>query len=341
MSAAPRMQAGPLWAGIRGRFNLEMAAVQFAPYRIEKLQGRLEARDRELVLSNLKGEMFAGGFSGNVRVDYDPAAAPADHALAADFKIEQFDSARVVKTAFPNQVASLDARIDVRSNLHSRGGTLPELLERAEGGFTVEGSQGVLHLHVPQQDTLSTAAVFGGSLLLSPELRALGRLLKNLSEMPVARLVVSGQRTATGDISLDEFRLDSPQARFIAQGRIPAAGGEPLMLRPLELSVDLAAKDEMAVILGGMSLIEKKPGPDGFRPLKEKFIIGGRAGEPDTQPFYDLLAKAVVGSKGTWGFLMRKVQAEVEKSKSTPAAKKTAFETMNLSTAQPLGDTLR
>jgi len=72
-----------------------------------------------------------------------------------------------------------------------------------------------------------------------------------------------------------------------------------------------------------MSLLEKKPRDDGYRPLKEKFVIGGKAGDPDTKPLYDLLAKAVSGSKGTWGFLMRKVQAQIEKMK-TPPAKKTA-----------------
>ncbi len=322
---APHTQPGPLWAGLRGHFNLEMAAVQFSPYRIDALHGRLDLRERELVLSALSGAMFAGRFDGNVRIDYQPADAGPDHTLAADFKIEQFDSARVVQTAFPNQVASLDARIDVHSTLHSSGRALPELIDRAEGSFTVEGKEGVMHLHVPQQDTLATAAVFGGTMLLSPELRALGRLLKNLAEMPVDRLVISGQRTAAGDVALDEFRLDSPQARFLARGKIPAVAGEPLMRRPLELSVDLGAKDEMAVILGGMSLIEKKPRADGFRPLKEKFVIGGRAGEPDTQPFYDLLAKAVVGSKGTWGFLMRKMQAQVEKPKTPPPKKSAAL----------------
>jgi len=92
------------------------------------------------------------------------------------------------------------------------------------------------------------------------------------------------------------------------------------MNRPLELSIDLAAKDEMAVILGGMSLIEKKPRADGYRGLKETFVLGGKAGEPDTGPLYDLLAKAVVGSKGTWGFLMRKVQNEVNKMKAKEEA---------------------
>ncbi|MCC6416123.1 MAG: hypothetical protein IT582_09460, partial [Opitutaceae bacterium] len=167
--------------------------------------------------------------------------------------------------------------------------------------------------------------VFGGTILLSPELRALGRLLRTISEMPVETLRITGARNRHGEISLDAFRFESPQARLLGRGQI-AATEEPLMRRPLSLSLDLAAKDETAVILGGMKLLRKEPDADGFRALKAPLVLRGLAGEPDTQPLYDLLAQAVVGSKGTWGFLMRKVQAEVVKS-SPPASRKTAATT--------------
>ncbi len=69
-----------------------------------------------------------------------------------------------------------------------------------------------------------------------------------------------------------------------------------------------------------MSLLDKKPQPDGFRRMRDPFVIGGRAGAPDTAPLYDLFAKGVSGSKGTWGFLMRKLQAEVTPGKPTSAS---------------------
>jgi len=310
----------PFWSVVRGHFDLELGAVQSGPYRIDELRGRLELRDREVELKDLRGTMFAGRWGGNVRIDYRPEDKEADHALTGEFRIEQFDSSRVVQTVFPEELSSVDAKIDVRSTVRSRGNALPELIERTAGEFTVEGREGVVRLKVPKQELAATAAVFGGTILLSPELRALGRLLKKFAEMPVDEIRISGERTEGGEVALKELRIESPQAKLVAKGRIPAVEGEPLMNRPLELSIDLAAKDEMAVILGGMSLIEKKPRADGYRGLKETFVLGGKAGEPDTGPLYDLLAKAVVGSKGTWGFLMRKVQNEVNKMKAKEEA---------------------
>lgn len=313
----------PFWSGIRGYFDLEIGALRSGPYLIEGMRGRLELGDRALELSDLSGSMFAGRWGGNVRIDYRPEDKEADHALTGEFRIEQFDSSRVVQTVFPEELSSVEAKIDVRSTVRSRGNALPELIEKAAGEFAVEGREGVVRLKVPKQELAATAAVFGGTILLSPELRALGRLLKKFAEMPVDEIRISGERTAEGEVALRELKIESPQAKLVAKGRIPAVEGEPLMNRPLELSIDLAAKDEMAVILGGMSLIEKKPRADGYRELKETFMLRGKAGEPDTGPLYDLLAKAVVGSKGTWGFLMRKVQGEVDKMKAKEP-KKTA-----------------
>lgn len=308
----------PLWRDVRGHFDLEIGAFQYAPYRIDKMRGRLDVRDRDLTLSDLSGEMFAGKWSGKLSVQYDPAATGPNHTLDGEFRIEQFDSARVVQTAFPHELSSVAAKINVAATVHSVGSPPLELLDKAEVSFTADGGPGIVRLQVPKQDTLSTAAAFGGTLLLSPELRALGRLLKKFAEMPVDTLHVSGQRTADGEVQLSELRLVSPQARIVAHGNV-AAGDKPLMERPLEVSIDLAAKDETAVILGGMSLLQRKPDEAGYTPMKELFVIGGTPGQPDTRPLYDLLAKAVVGSKGTWGFLMRKMQDEVNKTKTAPA----------------------
>lgn len=327
-SPQPPPQLGtPFWSVLRGHFDLDLATVQYAPYRIDSVKGRLDVGDRELVLSQLNGEMFAGRWGGNVRIDYDAADKTADHRLTGNFHIKQFESSRVVQTVFPNQIASLDAQINVTASIASSGNSLFELIDRAEGVFTVAGAQGVMRLTVPKQDMMATAVVFGGTVLLSPELRALGRLLRQFSEMPLDELRITGRRAADGTVSLDELRFDSPQARLTGRGRIPAVDGEPLMNRPLELYFDLAAKDEVAVILGGMSLIEKKPRADGYRAMKAPVVLGGKAGEPDTQPLYDLLAKAVSGSKGTWGFLMRKLQTEVKKAAPPPPPRKTAAAT--------------
>ena len=303
----------PFWGELRGSFDLDLAHVQFAPYHIDGLRGRLVADDRTLRLEGLTGEMFAGRWDGDVSIAHDPARADGEHDLTANFDIVQFDSARVVQTVFPNQLASVDAKIDVHARVLSHGHSFNGLVNQSRVDFSVAGEHGIMHLTVPRADMLSSAAVFGGTILLSPELRALGRLIKKLAEMPMDHLSITGARDSAGEISLQEFVFDSPQLRLRGRGHVAEVAGEPLMNRPLQLSLELAAKDEIAVILNGMQLLTKTTEADGYRALRKTITIAGRTGSPDTTPLYDLLAQAVTDSHGTWGLLMRRLQDDVKK----------------------------
>lgn len=266
--------------------------------------------------------MFEGNWSGQVRVRHDPAAAGAAHMLDASFRITQFESARVVQTVFRRDTAIVEAKVDVEADFTSRGDRLPDLIAGAAGGFEARTRNGVVRFALPNSEMNSSLAVLGGAVTFSPELRALGRLLPKLAEMPVEDLRISGRVDASGEVRLSEFALNSPQARFAGRGRV-AATGDAIMSRPLDLSLNIAAKDEMAVILGGMNLLERHKDAAGFQSVREKLTVGGKAGEPDLRPLYDLLARSVSGSTGTWGYLMRKVQADVEKkrAKTKPVTK--------------------
>jgi hypothetical protein len=314
---------GPFWGQVRGRFDLQLDALHYTPYRIDGVRGRLELTDRALIVDGLAGEVFGGRWTGGLRVDYDPAAT-IDHTLAAEFRIDQFDTASALRTAFPNDYGSLDARLDLAATVRSSGRRWWELLDRVEAGFTLDARGGTARLTHPQAGTAATVLALAGTVGFSPELRALGRLLRKFADMPLERLHVAGARHAAGDLALDEIRLDSPQARLIGHGHVPFVADTPLIARPLDLVLSLAAADETAVILGHMKLLESKPQPDGFLRLKQPFAIGGSVGRPDPSALYDLLARAVEGSSGTWGLVMRRVEREIEKRAPPPPLKKTA-----------------
>lgn len=322
--AARRSGQPAFWSVLRGHLDLEIGTAEFAPYRIDDLRGRLELGAEELALTGLAGRMFAGEWSGRVGIRHEPGAPDGGHALAADFAIRQFESARVVQTVlagdFPSDYAKIDARFDVQASFRSRGDSLGELIERAHGGFTAASRGGTVRLTLPKQEMASSLAILGGTVALSPELRALGRLLRKFAEMPVDELTLRGARDESGEVRLEEFRLVSPQARLTGRGRIAPAGTEPLMNRPLEAAFQLAARDETAVILGRMGLLGKTPDAAGYLAMREPFTVGGRPAEPDTRALYDLLARAVAGSKGTWGFLMRRVEAELAKTRPRTTA---------------------
>lgn len=304
-----------VWGPLRGVFELDVGELLLAPYRVENLRGRIELEERSLSVRGLGGEMFAGRLGGDCTLNYEPGAEGGDHALSGAFRIEQFDTTRVVQEVFPNEYGLLDARVNLRAGVHGRGFRLGDLVERAEADFSVDG-KGVARLTHPDARTASTLLVMGGVLTLSPELRALGRLLRKFAEMPVDELRIDGGRDADGSLRLSRVRLASAQVRLEGAGEVAAVEGVPLPARPLSLRLGLSAKDEIGVILGRMRLLEKKADADGFRKLTQPVEVRGEAGKPDASALYDLLARGVSGSSGTWGLIMRKVQREVEKQQA-------------------------
>ena len=161
-------------------------------------------------------------------------------------QLHPFETARVAQTVFPKELGSLDARVNLHSEVKGQGYRSWQLLERAEVDFGVEG-QGTVRLTSPDARTASTLLVMGGMVTLSPELRALGRLLRKFAEMPVDHLLIEGGRDAAGAIRLSKVWFDSPQARLLGTGEVPAAES-PLAARPLDLRFDLSARDEVGLI---------------------------------------------------------------------------------------------
>jgi len=293
---------------MRGHFTLGIKSLRIAPYQIDQLQGRLDLTDDTLALSNCSGEFFGGRWSAESRTVIRPND-PADPAeMSAHFRVERLDAGEAVRLHFPSPAAGFDGRLNLDVTVSSRAGRWEDLLSRASGSFDLTARNGRVRLVLPRQGMISSALLLGGTLTFSKELRALGRLLPQLADMPVSQLETSGQLDADGRLELDRVELLTPQLRLVGSGAIPDAKVRDLMGQPFEVQASLAAKGDLAVILGGMNLLGAAQ-QDGFRKMTQAFKVGGNVGQPDFQPFYDLLARAVDASSGTWGMLMRKVQA--------------------------------
>ncbi|HVW19720.1 MAG TPA: AsmA-like C-terminal region-containing protein [Opitutaceae bacterium] len=299
---------GPPWGGLRGHFTLDVKSLRFAPYQVDQLQGRLDLTDDTLALSHCSGEFFGGRWSAESRTVIRPRD-PADPAeMTAHVRVERFDAGQAVRLRFPSPAAGFDGRLNLDVTVSSRADRWEDLLSRASGRFELSARDGRVRLVLPRQEMLSSALLIGGTLTFSKEMRALGRLLPQLADMPINELETSGTLDSDGKLELKRVELATPQLRLVGSGDIPNAKVRDLMGQPFEVQASLAAKGDLAVILGGMNLLGAAQ-QDGFRRMTQLFRVGGEVGQPDFQPFYDLLARAVDASSGTWGLLMRKVQA--------------------------------
>lgn len=304
----------PFWQAATGRFDLKFGKVVYDAYTVEDITGEFEADDTSLHLRKLSGRMFDGDWGGNVRLGFDRAEAARPYQFEGDFGITHFSAERIVQAAYPTELGSFSGRLNFSSHVTSRGADFRRLLEDSTSEFSFDSEGGRLQLKVPHANLASAALLVGGTVAFSPELRAIGRLVKKFSDLPVEKLSASGRRGPDGAIALTDFRLYTPQLRLSGRGEVPAQPNVELAARRFELPVTLAVRDEMAVLLKGMKLIGKKADADGFFTMTRQPTLRGTLGAPDTTDLYDVFAQAVSGSSGTFGFLMKKVQQEVTKA---------------------------
>ncbi len=315
-AAPPR--SGPPWGPWRGKFDLAIRQLASAPYEIDHLTGQLQVDGQSFVLHQLSGDLLGGRWSADFATFYQPGAAGGANALSAHFHLARFDAARVVRLTFPHEPPRLEGLLDLDVSLAGHADQLADLVPRATGTFSLSAQQGVLRLTLPNQDMISTSLILGGTLTFSPEMKALGRVVRQLQQTPFDRLAASGRLEADGNLRLEEFRLDSPQLRLAASGELANAKASELMKEALKLQATIAARSDLGTVLAGLKLLGP-PGPDGYRSLTEPFEIGGTVGQPDFRPLYDRLARAASGSSGSWGLIMRKVEAEAAKHLASPA----------------------
>ena len=306
--------AGAFWQTLLGRFELDFGSVVYDAYRIDGLTGEFRVSEDALDLRNLSGRMFDGGWRGRLRLGYDAAQPEQPYGLEGGFAIENFSAERMVQAAYPEGAGLFSGRLHFESSLRARGANPRQLLDGSTSEFSFRSEDGRLRLPVPHANLASATLLVGGAITFSPELRAMGRLIRSFSDLPVEDLSARGRREPGGALTLDEFRVHTPQLRLSARGTVAANPDLDIAARPFELPVTLAVRDEMAVILKGMKLIGRKPGADGFFTVTRRPVLRGTLGAPDTTDLYDVLAQAASGSSGTFGFLMKKVQQEVTKA---------------------------
>ncbi len=313
--APAHAEGGPPWGLFRGHFVLAIQTIVLKPYTVLDLGGRLDATEDSLALTRLSGRTLDGKWSADLSVRHaggDPGGAEV---FRGHFDLVKFDAGKAARMRFKNPAAGVDGRLDLDVTVASQADDWQGLVSRATGTFSLVGHGGRVRLALPQEESISSALILGGTLTFSSELRALGRLIPRLTQMPFDRLEATGTLASDGRLELKQLLVEAPDLRLVAVGSIANAKSRDLAGQPLAAQATLFARSDLGIILAGMHLLGRA-GADGYRAMNQPFLVGGNVGQPDLHPLYDLLAKAVDGSSGSWGLLMREVRAKVAKAPS-------------------------
>ena len=151
-----------------------------------------------------------------------------------------------------------------------------------------------------------------GILTFSQELRAIGRLIDSLGEMRFEQADFLLERSTPDRIELRTLYVRSPQLRIGASGSLELAPQRPVLMSPLDVSAQIAARGDVVILFDGMGLLEEAADDAGYRDLTRVVRLGGTPLEPDTSVFWELLDEAASNSRGVFGAGLRELNRRLE-----------------------------
>jgi hypothetical protein len=227
-------------------------------------------------------------------------------------EIDQIELDRLFLAVAPGRTPTAEGHFKLTSTLTGTGLNPLDLGLSTLGELRLRGSDGIYRGLAAHEGTGSTAARVIGILTFSRELRAIGRLLDRLGEIRFREAEFLLDRSAPDRFDVSTFFVRAPQLMIDARGSLALAPQRPLLLSPIDVSAQIAATGDMAILFDGMGLLEEETGDAGYRDLTRIIRVGGTPIQPDTSDFWELLEEAANNSRGAFGAGLRALNRRLE-----------------------------
>ncbi len=305
---APTPASGPVWAGWQGTFKTAIGELTLPNGLVlENIRGDIELDASQLNLSGLSASMAGGGevqIDGGL--DYD-ATRGQNYEAKGQMRAEGVDVGAILRAIDPDQVPTLEGRLDFNADLNSAVNDLADLVGQAAIEARVTSAGGVLRaLQVDVQQYIEagrTLAVVGGLVAAlsgnqeigrrAQRLEALTQVADQLSALAFDQLNLELNRAPGGNLVLRDLAVISPGLRLLGNGSIVYEEGTPIWMTPLALTLQLAAREEIGALLGRLNLTKPDADALGYRPLVQAVHLDGSLSQVGTAELGRLLSRAL------------------------------------------------
>jgi uncharacterized protein involved in outer membrane biogenesis len=296
----PSADAKPFWAGVEGKFALDVKSVtQGKDWTMSGLGGELVVTPQRIELSKL-GANFSekSRFAAQGTIEFDAGIDP--YHLTGDFSLTEFDVGRLFKAFDETRAPTLEGLFNVQGKFEGRGLTFEDVLDHTRGQFELSGKQGVFRGLKRATDKISLASkAVGmiGSLLGDKSADKIAnagyytdQLAQSLAELPYDQFRVKLVRDDALNLQIKELLLLSPEVHFLGKGQISYQAGKRLYEQPLSAVLTLRARGRVEESLGKLRVLDGTRDELDYANCKESVNIGGTLARPDPTPFFLKLA---------------------------------------------------
>ncbi len=309
-AAGQPVKPAPLWKGVSGELGLSLARIVYVPgLEIENTTGRVAITEDAVTLEKLQALFSSGGrfaVTGALRW----LAAGQTYTLAADVKGDDVTVGPVLKALDPAAAVPLEGTYALSAKVEGRGTDPGAAAAGAAADLRINGKQGVLRAldldtnkYAKAGSTVAGFAGLAGALSGNPELAkygarvtALNNVARQFSNLAYDEFSLVARRGADGAVEIGELKLSSPKLRLDGAGDLKNLPGRNFVQQPLNLKLELGARDTLARDLATLGLLDANQGtePAGdYAKLAETVVLDGTLQKIGTDQLMRLLTRAL------------------------------------------------
>lgn len=308
----------PPWGELSGRLRASLDQLNIGATTLTDAAGNFVFSATALALDEGRARLPSGQpakLTGTVAID---PAAPAPFRLDAVLAIDAVDAEKVLPRPGRDEAPLLEGRFTFSDHLTATAETFAALPSRLQGEVTMTSNAGILRLlktsvgdtysekPKPVADALVNSATAFTSLLgvrsnsidrgdknVPKTTAAVFNLTYEVAELGYQKATINAVHAPDGSIRLAELSAVGADYRLTGSGRIEAAAGEPLVRRPLRLTLALTGRNRLGELLLTSGLGAATPEDDGFRRLVPAIELSGSLAALDSSRWHDTLAAAL------------------------------------------------
>lgn len=293
------------WSGVAGQFRANLRRITIRPdYIVTDVRATAAVTPTQLTLTSLDGKLDDKPFKLKATTTFDAQKTDA-YALTSAANFANIDVGAILQAANPSEKPALESLVSIDAKIESRAPTIPDLLQRATGSFDVKGSKGVLRALARKEGAVSNAVNVGSALLgalngaiaqKSAGAAALVDLTRKLAALPFDSFTMQAERGADLNINVTRLEFLSSDTRLTGTGTITNQPGVPIQNQPMHLQLQLAGKDDMAVLLDRVHLLGTQQDDRGYQLMSTAFNVTGTPAKPDSSDYWRIATQVALRS---------------------------------------------
>jgi hypothetical protein len=305
--ATPGRDLQPFWNGVSGRFAVDLKQITVRPDDvINGIRGSAAITPTQLALTSLEGKFKDQPFKVGATITFDPKLAEP-YALDAAANFANIDIGAILQAANPKERPAIETSVTIDGKVQGHGANLPDLLQHATGKFDVNGSKGVLRALARKGGAAGTAASAGSALLgmlggavadRSQGAAAILDLTRKLAELPFDSFAMHAERGADLNLNVTRIEFLSADTRLTGGGTITNQPGVPIQNQPMRFTLQLAGKDDMAVILDRVHLLNGQQDDRGYQQMFTTFNVTGTPANPNANDYWRIALQGTLRNLG-------------------------------------------